>query len=126
MPTTVVPAPISVNHTPPITDVTSSVTPVSTYVDTTSTLETRAFRQANVVTFHFTFKAASTGASNQAIFTGLPKAYSAPFQFTAFNITSQKALVFAVTTNGVLSYWYSNNGFVAGDQIRGSVTYICQ
>ena len=103
----------------------SGITPVTTYVDTTGTLETRAYRQGNIVAFHFTFQAAATSASNTAIFTGLPGAYGSAFQFTAFNVTSQKAITFAVTTGGALSYWYSNNGFVAGDQIRGSVTYIC-
>ena len=109
-----------------ITDVSSGIVASSTYVDTTATVEKLAYRQGNVVTFHFTFKAAALSASGQAIFTGLPKAYGNTIQFTAMNTTSQKPVEFAVTTSGYLAHWYSNTGFAAGDQIRGSVTYICQ
>lgn len=109
-----------------ITDVSSGIVASSTYVDTTASIEKRAYRQGNIVSFHFTFKAAAQSASGQAIFTGLPKAYGNTMQFTAMNTTSQKPVEFAVTTSGALTYWYSNTGFAAGDQIRGSVTYICQ
>ena len=106
-------------------NISSGVTPSTTYVDTTATVEKISYKCGNIVTFHFTFKALATSSSGQAIFTGLQPAYGNTIQFTAMNTTTQKPVEFAVTNSGNLAYWYSNTGFSAGDQIRGSVTYIC-
>lgn len=109
-----------------ITVLSSDIIASSTYVDSTASMEKFGYRQGNVVAFHFTFKAKAASVSGQTIFSGLPKPYNnVPFQFTALNVTSQKAVEFAVSANGNVAYWYSSNGFVVGDQIRGSVTYIC-
>lgn len=108
-----------------ISDVSSGITSSTTYVDTTATVEKISYKCGNIVTFHFTFKALATSASGQAVFTGLQPAYGNTIQFTAMNTTTQKPVEFAVTNSGNLAYWYSNTGFSAGDQIRGSVTYIC-
>lgn len=102
----------------------SSVTPSTTYVDESGQLETRCYRTGNVVTFHFTFKAAANSVDGQPIFSGLPRAYNADQQFVAYNATTKEATVFAIRTNGTLQTHYAGNGFKTGNLVRGSVTYI--
>ena len=108
-----------------IMDVSSGITAVAAYVDTSAQLELRARKQLNIVAFQFSFRASAASTSGQAILTGLPPALVNSYQFVAMNITTQKPITMAVMANGALAFWYSENGFSAGDRIRGSVTYIC-
>ena len=114
-----------VSQSTAIMDVSSGITAVAAYVDTSAQLELRARKQLNIVAFQFSFRASAASTSGQAILTGLPPALVNSYQFVAMNITTQKPITMAVMANGALAFWYSENGFSAGDRIRGSVTYIC-